>query len=186
MSKPWHFIANEAEIPSPALLIYRERAEANILRMVEIAGSPDRLWPHVKTHKLAPLVKAQIDRGVTRFKCATVAEAEMTAAAGASEVLLAMQPVGPAVHRLIELIRHFPRTAFSTIADSEPVILDLAAAARALSLEFSLWLDIDCGMGRTGVPAGNDAALLYRLIAQTKGLHPAGLHVYDGHLHEPD
>jgi D-serine deaminase-like pyridoxal phosphate-dependent protein len=186
MSAPWYFIANEEEIASPALLIYRERVDANVSRMLEIAGGPGRLWPHVKTHKLAPLVKAQLDRGITRFKCATVAEAEMTASAGAAEVLLAMQPVGPAVRRLIELIRHFPATAFSTLADAEAPVLDLAAATRSASLDLPVWLDIDCGTARTGTPPGPEADRLYHLLAQTKGLRAAGLHAYDGHLHNPD
>src|SRR4051812_30339397 len=118
MSQPWFQAANEAEIPSPALFIFPARAEANIDRMIEIAGGAGRLRPHVKTHKLAPLIRAQIERGITKFKCATVAEAEMVAAAGGEDVLLAYQPVGPTVGRLIELQRRFPQSRFSTIVDN--------------------------------------------------------------------
>src|SRR3954462_9711529 len=122
MSQAWFQASNEAEIPSPALFIFPKRAEANIERMIEIAGGPKRLRPHVKTHKLAPLIRAQLERGITKFKCATIAEAEMVAAAGGRDVLLAYQPVGPTIGRLIELQRHFPETRFSTIVDHEEVI----------------------------------------------------------------
>ena len=69
----------------------------------------------MKTHKLAEVIRMQLEQGITRFKCATIAEAEMTAAAGAPDVLLAYQPVGPNVPRLIELIRVFPKTRFSVM-----------------------------------------------------------------------
>src|SRR5437868_3164382 len=59
MSGVWYHTANEAGIPSPALLLFRERMERNLDRMVSIAGNPERLWPHVKTHKLGPVVKTQ-------------------------------------------------------------------------------------------------------------------------------
>ena len=67
----------------------------------------------MKTHKLGPLVKRQIDLGIKKFKCATIAEGEMCAMAGAPDVLLAYQPVGPNVARFAALIRRFPRTRFS-------------------------------------------------------------------------
>ena len=40
--------------------------------MIAIAGGPERLRPHVKTHKLGELVGAQIAAGITKFKCATI------------------------------------------------------------------------------------------------------------------
>ena len=40
---------------------------------------PKRLWPHVKTHKLPQLVRMQLSHGIRKYKCATIAEAEMLA-----------------------------------------------------------------------------------------------------------
>ena len=184
MSRSLYHISNAEEIPSPALLLFREAMERNLDRMVSIAGNPGRLRPHVKTHKLGPIVKAQTARGITKFKCATIAEAEMAADAGAADVLFAFQPFGPAINRFIELQRRFRNTAFSTIVDAQPAITALAAAAVSAGTDVSVFLDLDCGMGRTGVPPGQPAEELYQLIAGTKGLRPAGLHAYDGHIHE--
>ena len=186
MTVDWFRIENEAEIPSPSLLLYRERAEENIRRMLAIAGGPERLRPHVKTHKLAPLVRAQLALGITKFKCATIAEAEMTAAAGAPDVLFAFPPLGPNVARLLELQRQCPVTSFSTIADSEESIRALGEAAHGANITLPVLLDLDCGMGRTGVAPGHEAERLYRLIAETPGLTVGGLHAYDGHIHESD
>jgi D-serine deaminase-like pyridoxal phosphate-dependent protein len=152
--------------------------------MVRIAGDAGRLRPHVKTHKTAEIVKLQLKHAIARFKCSTIAEAEMTAAAGAPDVLLAMQPVGPAIARFFTLKRTFPGTAFSAIVDSDDVVRDIAAAAAGCGMDACLWLDINSGMDRTGIAPGPEAARLYRLIHETGGLSVGGLHVYDGHIHE--
>ena len=158
----WFRPANEAEIASPALLLHSERIDANLRRMVAIAGDPARLRPHVKTHKLAPLVARQLALGIGKFKAATIAEAEMCAAAGARDVLLAFPPAGPASTRLCTLVRRFPGVKFSVIADSAPAIRGLSVAARSAGIVLDVLLDLDCGMHRTGVAPGPDAAALYR------------------------
>src|SRR6266702_3305213 len=106
----WFRLTNEAEVASPALLLFEERIDSNLRRMVEIAGDPARLRPHVKTHKLGPLVERQIALGIKKFKSATIAEAEMCAQAGAPDVLLAMPTVGPNVTRLCKLANKYTAT----------------------------------------------------------------------------
>src|SRR5262249_55187201 len=101
-SPAWFTVANAAEVPSPSLLVYPDRVEENIQRMISLAGV-ERLRPHMKTHKMPEMIRLQLARGITKFKCATIAEAEMTASCGAPHVLLAYQPVGPNVGRLIRL-----------------------------------------------------------------------------------
>ena len=183
----WYEIENVSEIPSPALVFYPDRIEENIRRMIRIAGSAGRLRPHVKTHKSPDIVRLQLKHGITRFKCSTIAEAEMTAAAGAPDVLLAMQPVGPAIARFFALQRKFPATLFSAIVDSEDVIAAVAkSAADSSGMDACLWLDVNSGMNRTGIAPGPEAVRLYTRIHDTKGLRVGGLHVYDGHIHESD
>lgn len=179
---PWYECSNVAEVDSPALLVFADRAEENVRRMIALAGGPERLCPHVKTHKLAELVRLQMTLGITKFKCATIAEAEMTAGCGAPEVLLAVQPVGPKVSRLIQLIQKFPQTGFATIADDETALRNLAAAAGQNGIRVRVLLDIDCGMHRSGVMAGHKGVELYRLMASLPGLSAQGLHIYDGHI----
>jgi D-serine deaminase-like pyridoxal phosphate-dependent protein len=182
----WYFIENEAEIPSPALLLIRERFEHNLKKMVEIAGSPERLRPHVKTHKLLPLVSRQMDLGITKFKCSTIAEAEMCAMAGAPDVMLAMPCVGPNGHRLAELALKYPQTEFSSIADDEESIRTLASAAQQHRVNLGVFLELDSGMGRTGIQPGEGADFLIHVIKDTPRLLLRGLHAYDGHIHDAD
>jgi D-serine deaminase-like pyridoxal phosphate-dependent protein len=186
MTLPWYTVANVAEVPSPSLLIYPDRVEKNVRRMIEIAGGTGRLRPHIKTHKLPEVIRIQMGFGISKFKCATVAETEMVAACCAPDVLLAYQPVGPNVKRLIQLIKAFPNTKFSAIADDADTIRSISNAVAAADASLDLLLDVDSGMHRTGVAPGPRAVELYRLIAQSPGLRPGGLHAYDGHLNQTD
>src|SRR5438552_11187592 len=126
MREEWHEVMNAPEVPSPCLLIYPDRVQENIRRMIRIGGRVERMRPHIKTHKLVEVLKMQMEQGITRFKCATVAEAEMAAACGAPDVLLAYQPVGPNALRLLELGRRFPESRFSAVVDDAGVVQNLS------------------------------------------------------------
>jgi D-serine deaminase-like pyridoxal phosphate-dependent protein len=182
----WYRISNPDKVNSPALLVYPDRIESNIRKMISIAGDPDLLRPHVKTHKVPEIVRLQIKYGINKFKCATIAEAEMTAGCGAKDILLAYQPVGPNIRRFFGLKNKFPGTKISCIADCENIIRELSETAVMNNMETSVWLDINNGMNRTGVTPGTEAAKLYKMISSLPMLHAEGLHVYDGHIHESD
>jgi D-serine deaminase-like pyridoxal phosphate-dependent protein len=182
-SSDWERVSNVAEIESPSLLFYSERIEENVRRMVRMANGPERLRPHLKTHKTAELLRLQMAHGIQKFKCATIAEAEMAASAGVGDLLVAYQLVGPNVGRFLELIRRFPGTRFSTVVDEEGALQALANAAIASKATANIYLDIDCGQHRSGISPG--AALeLYGHAATMPGIRLEGLHAYDGHIHD--
>ncbi|HEV8544126.1 MAG TPA: D-TA family PLP-dependent enzyme [Verrucomicrobiae bacterium] len=186
MDKLWYKVSNVASIPSPALLVYPERIAENIRRAIQIAGGPERLRPHIKTHKCSEVLRLHLATGIKKFKCATIAEAEMAARAAAPDVLIAAQLAGPNLKRLEALRRAFPRTVFATIADNGQTIRDLSKTPDTLDHPLPVYLDINCGMDRTGIYSTQDAFNLYALISRLPGLIPAGLHVYDGHIHDAD
>jgi len=177
---------NADEISSPALILRWEAVEENLRRMIERVGSPDRLRPHLKTHKLPQIIARLAELGVTKAKAATIAEAEMAATAGARDVLLAFPAIGPTVPRLVALVRAFPAVQFSALVD-DPAALDaLGAACHRAGLELPVFVDLDVGMQRTGIAPDDAAVALYARLARTPGLRPAGLHAYDGHLSQSD
>lgn len=185
-NKDWYVINDVNEVTSPSLLIYPDRIESNIKRIIEIAGNVDLLRPHVKTHKMAEVIRLQMKYGIYKFKCATISETEMVAGCGATDILLAMQPVGPNIDRLFKLKQKYNNIKISCIADNEEVIIRLSDMARKTGLETYVWLDINVGMNRTGVTPGEKAVRLYKRIIDSPMLVAGGLHVYDGHLHESD
>jgi D-serine deaminase-like pyridoxal phosphate-dependent protein len=131
-------------------------------------------------------VARQVELGITKCKAATIAEAEMAAGAGVSDVILAAQLVGPNVARFLALMRAFPRTAFATLADDPNVITHLNRTALALGTKIEVLLDLDIGQHRTGVAPGPKAVELYRQIASAPALRVGGLHAYDGNLHQSE
>jgi len=182
----WYLVNDTNEITSPSLLVYPDRIEANIKRLIEIAGNVDNLRPHVKTHKMSEIIKLQMKYGIYKFKCATISETEMVAKCGATDILLAIQPVGPNIERFFKLKQAFPKIKISCIADNEDIIIKLSDMARKTGLETNVWLDINNGMNRTGVIPGEKASRLFKRIVDSPMLVAEGLHVYDGHIHEPD
>ena len=92
---PQYLIHDTSAIFSPALLFYKDIIRRNISQAIAVAGGVDRLRPHVKTHKTREIVRMELDAGISKHKCATLAEAEMLADCGAPDVLLAYPMVGP-------------------------------------------------------------------------------------------
>ena len=182
----WCIVDNVNEVNSPALLVYPDRIEHNIRKMVEISGVADRLRPHVKTHKMSEIIKLQMKHGIYKFKCATISEAEMVARCGAKDILLAIQPVGPNLGRFFQLKQLFRDSKISCIADSEEVIFQLSQMACQTGLKTDIWLDINNGMNRTGIVPGEEAVRLYQMILDLPMIGAEGVHVYDGHISEPE
>src|SRR3954470_13475918 len=114
----WYEIENIDSIDTPALVVYKERVEENVRIVLSMIDDIKRLRPHVKTHKTKEVTLMLLEAGISKFKCATIAEAEMLAMTEAPDVLLAYQPVGPKLHRFIRLIKQYPATRFSCLIDN--------------------------------------------------------------------
>lgn len=182
---PWYRINNINEIDSPALIIYVDRVKQNIKTLVDSIDDVNRLRPHIKTHKSSEVTKMMLDAGITKFKCATIAEAEMLAEAGASDVLLAYQPVGPKANRLRSLVQKFTSTKFSCLIDNTKSAQHLSEVFRQARKSVDVFIDLNVGMNRTGIVP--DAALtLIENCNNLTGISIKGLHAYDGHLRDID
>lgn len=186
MKNEWYHINDIDAIDSPALVVYRERVLENILSLVSMIDDVKRLRPHVKTHKTKEGVALLINAGVNKFKCATIAEAEMLGIAGAPDVLLAYQPIGPKLNRFVELIKRYPATKFSCLIDNIIAAKEISAAAIDNVLQIPVYIDLNVGMNRTGIVPGDDAIELYKSCENFNGIQPTGLHAYDGHIRTPD
>jgi D-serine deaminase-like pyridoxal phosphate-dependent protein len=182
----WFAIANVEEIDSPSLLVYPDRIVENTRRMIDIAGDVGRLRPHVKTHKMSEVVRLQLDAGIRQFKCATISELEMAASAGCCDILLAHQPVGPKVAKLVEISRRMPSLRLATLIDDAAAAERLSAAFQQANQQIDVLMDLDVGQGRTGIRPGRAAIELYQRLARLPGLRPRGLHAYDGHVRQTD
>jgi D-serine deaminase-like pyridoxal phosphate-dependent protein len=179
-------INNIDELDSPALVIYPQRVQENINAAIAMVGDPQRLRPHVKTHKTKEAAQMMIAAGIQKFKCATIAEAEMLALSGAGDVLLAYQPIGPKLHRFVQLIQQYPGTQFSCLVDNSASAVAIANTSAEAGVTIPVYIDLNIGQNRTGMAPNEKAIQLYNYCAQLTGLAMTGLHAYDGHIRERD
>ena len=186
MMDPHYVIHDSSDLLSPSLLIYPKLVRQNIEKMIDVAGGAARLRPHIKTHKMAEIVRLAESLGIRKHKCATIAEAEMAAAAGATDVLLAYPLAGPNLKRFVQLVRAYRMTIFRATVDHPDSARALSGAAEGLVAPIPVLVDLEIGMGRTGIPPGEAAAELYALIDELPNLAVDGLHAYDGHIHDTD
>lgn len=179
------YIASIENIDSPALLVYADKVKENIAKAVRMIGDVNRLRPHVKTSKIAEVNQLLLDAGVTKFKCATIAEAEMLGIIDAPDVLLAYQPFGPKIDRFIAVMNAYPATRFSCLVDNEKSATDLSAKAIENGIVIPVFIDLNVGMNRTGIKPEHATALALS-IKEMKGIQLAGLHAYDGHINDKE
>ena len=169
---------------SPALVVYLDRVRENLRRViVHAGGSADRWRPHIKTTKIPEIFLELMRAGVRHFKCATTREAQHLLHAvdqegiRGADLLLAYPLVGPSLRRLAQLARTHTNTRVSVLCEDP-------AAVATIPSEVSLFVDVNSGMNRTGVPIEDETSILE--IARAAGERFRGIHFYDGHIHGDD
>ena len=177
--------AEQDEIISPQLVVYPALIRENIRRMIGLAGGPERLCPHLKTHKMAAVTKMLLSEGISKCKCATIAEAEMATDAGMKTIVLAYPLVGPNIARFLALSAAYPDVVFYAIGDDTGAVEALSEKAQGAGWVASLLMDVDMGQHRTGVALD---AVVEKYLAWNglPGIAMSGMHCYDGHRHESD
>ena len=105
---------------------------------------------------------------------------------GAKKVLLAYQPGGPKIARFIALVSEFKDTSFSCLVDNLASVEAISKAAEERGMLIGVYIDLNVGMNRTGIIPGDGAIQLYERILSLKGLKVLGLHLYDGHIKNPE
>ncbi|TDE88592.1 amino-acid racemase [Occultella glacieicola] len=134
--------------------------------------------PHVKTHKSVRIGRMQIEAGAYGITAASVGEAEVFAGAGFDDILIAF-PVWADAPRAARIRALHERTTLSIGVDSEEAASQLAAAVRGAAHPLDVFIELDCGARRSGIPAesaGDLAVACARL-----GLNVRGVFAYAGH-----
>lgn len=181
----WYAISNIEMIDSPALVVYPQRVQQNIDTLIGMIDDIQRLRTHAKTHKTKEGISLQLKAGIRKFKCATIAEAETLAQAGAPDLLLAYQPVGPKQERLFTLIGKYPDTLFSCLIDNMEIASQLSSHFLSNGKVLPVYIDLNVGQNRTGIQP-EYALALYEAASALPGIELKGLQAYDGHIYHPD
>jgi D-serine deaminase-like pyridoxal phosphate-dependent protein len=164
----------KSALDTPALLVDLDVMEGNIARVAATCHAHGVAWrPHSKSHKTPEIAQMQIAAGAIGVTCAKLGEAEVMAAAGIRDILIANEIVGASkIARLAELAR---RADPIVCVDSVANVLELAAAHTNAGRPLRVAIEVNIGMNRAGVPPGDAVIELAREIARRRGLRFVGV-----------
>jgi len=166
------------EVDTPALLIDLDAFERNLRRLDEAVAGRVRVRSHAKTHKCAEIARRQVAAGAVGVCCQKVSEAEAMVAGGIDDVLISNEVVGGSkIARLADLAL---RARVGVCVDDLHNADDLDAACRAAGAKLDVYVEVDVGASRCGVPPGEPALALARAVAASTNLSFAGLQAYHG------
>jgi D-serine deaminase-like pyridoxal phosphate-dependent protein len=172
---------NIAELPTPSALVDLDRLEHNSRRMADRARRLGvRLRPHVKTHKCVEAARIQTDLHFGGVTVSTLAEAQAFAAGGFSDITYAV-PIAPQkLAAAAELNREID--ALNVVVDTLEAARALEEFATAQGIVLPVFLEVDCGGGRTGVdPDSEHTEVLARRLADSEAIDFRGLLTHGGH-----
>ena len=174
------------DLDTPILCIDLDILETNIARMAGFIRERGKNWrPHQKCHKTPAIAWKQLEAGAIGVTCAKVSEAEVMAAGGIRDILVANMVVGP---RKWERVASLCRWAEPIIAcDHYTQVEPLAEVCRRHGVTCRMLIEIDIGMERVGIRPGRSVVQLAEAIDRLEGVELAGIMGYEGHLLEiPD
>ena len=168
------------ELQTPALVIDLEAFERNLKKMQScLAEQNIALRAHTKMHKCPVIARRQVESGARGVCAAKVSEAEIMCDAGISDVLIT-SPLATRekVARFIEARK--THEGLKLVVDHEQSVALLEAQAKAEGLPVAVFIDIDPGMGRTGVEAGESTLRLAEYVRNSEHIDLAGIQMYAG------
>lgn len=170
--------SDKAGIDTPALLLDLEVLEANITHVAQSCRDHGVNWrPHFKGHKTLEIAKRQLAAGAIGITCAKLGEAEILAAAGIRDILIANQIVGPI--KIARLVRLLDACDLIVSVDSRENVAELAKATHGKRLR--VVMEVNTGMNRAGVEPGEAALALAAEIARHPSLHLVGVMGWEAH-----
>lgn len=168
------------ELDTPVLFLDLDIVERNILTIASFCRQAGVKWrPHTKGQKVPALAHREVAAGAIGITCAKLSEAEVMAAAGISNILIANQVVGAAkMARLVSLAR---RAEAIVAVDSLQNAEEMASAATRAGVRIGVLVEVNVGMNRAGVEPGQAALLLSEKVHALSGLRYMGLMGWEGH-----
>jgi 3-hydroxy-D-aspartate aldolase len=167
------------DLDTPALCVDLDKLERNIAKMQRsLAANQLGSRPHAKTHKCAAIAKLQMTAGALGICTAKVSEAEALINAGLDKVCMTTGNLSAGkIRRAMALRKKAPQ--FIQAVDFDHNARDLNDAAKAAGIVADVVIDVAVGT-RSGIPPGEAALSLAKLVDTLPNLKLRGLLSYDG------
>ena len=163
------------QLDTPALVVDLDLMARNIQSYHGyFAGTPVTVRPVVTSHLCPQVARRQLAAPASRGVAATtLGEAEVFAAAGFSDILVATQVVTASkIRRLCALAS---QGTVSVAVDSAANVDQLSQVASAAGVTLGVLVEIEAGMGRCGVSPDAEAVALARAVSDAGGLNFRGI-----------
>lgn len=168
------------QLDTPALWVDLDKMERNIANIAAELRTAGVAWrPHTKGIKTPAIAHKLLQAGAIGVTCAKLSEAEVMAAAGIRDILVANQVVGP--HKAQRLAAIQRQAEVKVAVDDPGNVAEIGAAAEAMGVEVGLLIEVDTGMHRAGVQPCEPVLALARVIEATRGVRFAGMMTWEGH-----
>lgn len=177
-------------IDTPALVVDLDAMQRNLGRMAEFCRKHDVRWrPHAKMHKSPAIARLQVQAGAVGVCVQKTAEAESMVDGGVNDVYISNEVVAPQkLARVAKLARRLTAEGgqLAIAVDSRQGIEALAKAMDAerrgtgAAAVINVFVEIDVGQGRCGVPPGRPAVELAIEVRKHPALRFSGLQAYHG------
>ena len=169
------------DLPTPALILDRAVMRRNLRRMsdrLRVAGVA--LRPHLKTAKSVAIGRMAVEGHDGRITVSTLAEARYFAQGGFKDILYGVGIVPSKLAAVTELRRQ--GVDLRIVTDNLPVARAIADAAKDGDT-FSVFIEIDSGGGRAGLPCPDLPELIdiARVLHEAPNVELAGVMTHAGH-----
>jgi D-serine deaminase-like pyridoxal phosphate-dependent protein len=169
------------ELDTPALWVDLDIMDKNITCLAGYFNKDGVSWrPHTKGIKIPAIAHKLLDAGAIGITCAKLSEAEVMAAGGIKDILIANQVVGETkVNRLVNLRHH---ADVMVAVDDIGNAVDISKAAEQVGLKVRTLIELDSGMQRCGLQPGPNVVEFARKLTDLPGIQLAGLMAWEGHV----
>ena len=169
------------ELDTPAVIVDLDVLEVNIRSLADYCRAHGiGLRPHTKTHKIPAIAKTQMESGALGITVAKVGEAEVMAAAGLDNILVAYPVLGES--KLQRLTRLALEKKITVALDSREALEGISAAANKAKCQIQILIEFDMGMQRCGLQSVSDLVRMAYSIENLPGVRFAGIMFYPGHI----
>jgi len=169
------------KLDTPCLVVDQDKLERNIRAMQShVARFGKKLRPHAKTHKCSRIAGMQMEAGAVGICVAKVSEAEVLVQSGLKGTLITSPVVTEyKIGRLMDFLAIDPE--LMVVVDNGVNAQKLSDEAEKRGLKLGVLVDLDPGMGRTGVPF-DEGLSLGQFLHSLPGLRLRGVQCYAGHV----
>ncbi len=178
--KDTYHIKDTSKLASPSLLVYPDMVKSN-LEKIKKQIDLNRFRPHIKTIKSKELIQMQLNAGIRKFKCATLKESSLLLELGVKDILIAYPLIAYQMEQFLDMVKQNPGIKLQCLVDSISAAQSMDQFAKELEIMVPVYIDVNLGMGRTGVIIQN-LEDFYDELLNLDNLDIKGFHGYDGHI----